>query len=967
MDIAELGLSVDTSQLEKGEASLDTFSATGKQAQASVTSLEDSIRALTSQIEKNATTVTRARATSVRNTQQKTQERIAVSATTKALIEEAKAATATAQTTDELARAANTARAANNALEAELGQLTAAQRRASDGLQLSADVKARATQATKLYTETVREQGKVQRRTAFRTQQLIFQLNDIGVSLASGQKPALVAIQQGSQLSQVYGGHGGVAQAFQDTARLAKGVVSPILNIIKSINPMILAATAATAVLGGLFFLMREAPEDILPLEDAIDDLGSSLEALTSINKDLQQPQQELLEQYGGTEAAIRSMLVATKELREEQAKQALQAAATSLANEDAVKEIAGLLETLQTGGSGRFSRTTALVQLNNDIGVSKEAAQGLLDGIEAIRNANSFEEVAQQAASLRSIVTELPDDIRGGVLDAILEIENQSRKSFGSSSTAAKAFGDAISDIKKITEEANSARITAGNDEIANIRRRTAASLQSIDELARAAADANGATDLTIINEAAAARIAVERQANQEISDLRRKEGEAREKEQARSLDREFQARERAFTSLSKITERADLAQLQAEGDKIALIQRRLQIELDGIQALSDQATSNGADQAETVMRVALARAAAEKQADAQIAAERAAIRDRELKDQQVRDREVIRARTEAEREARAQLQGERIERDQAFDDSRLGLNDDNDPLGVGRDLIDNEQDTQDELDIAQERFNRLFELNAGDKERQLELESEFEARRQAIILEGIRRANGIRTEGQQAALSELSGAFGQLQSVSEEAFGKQNALSRASIVAQQAFAIQSAILSINTGLAEASSLPFPLNIAEFARVAAQGISIISSIRSIRSAVSGGGSSSASSSAPTTSTSSSSSSASSTATQSVQQSGRISATPSAGLNASVNGASSASMPITVIDNVGIGVTVNRPSNGEIALMIDERVEASQVQGAQQVPSIVAGQLRSTNSPISTAIRQTTSAQATRP
>ena len=55
---------------------------------------------------------------------------------------------------------------------------------------------------------------------------LLFQLNDIGVSLAGGMSPLMVLVQQGSQITQMYAGQGGVNAALRQTADLAKGAVA---------------------------------------------------------------------------------------------------------------------------------------------------------------------------------------------------------------------------------------------------------------------------------------------------------------------------------------------------------------------------------------------------------------------------------------------------------------------------------------------------------------------------------------------------------------------------------------------------------------------------------------------------------------------------------------------------------------------------------------------------------------------
>lgn len=51
-----------------------------------------------------------------------------------------------------------------------------------------------------------------------------YQLNDIGMTLATGMNPMTVMIQQGSQIAQIYGGQGGVKAALGDLSGLLRGL-----------------------------------------------------------------------------------------------------------------------------------------------------------------------------------------------------------------------------------------------------------------------------------------------------------------------------------------------------------------------------------------------------------------------------------------------------------------------------------------------------------------------------------------------------------------------------------------------------------------------------------------------------------------------------------------------------------------------------------------------------------------------
>jgi hypothetical protein len=82
---------------------------------------------------------------------------------------------------------------------------------------------------------------------AFQQKMLLFQLNDIGVSLASGMNPMMVLVQQGSQLSQIYAGQGGVVQAFKETGKMVAGVLTKF--------PLVTAAVAGiSAAFGALTY-----------------------------------------------------------------------------------------------------------------------------------------------------------------------------------------------------------------------------------------------------------------------------------------------------------------------------------------------------------------------------------------------------------------------------------------------------------------------------------------------------------------------------------------------------------------------------------------------------------------------------------------------------------------------------------------------------------------------------------------
>ena len=104
-------------------------------------------------------------------------------------------------------------------------------------LQSIAAIKGRTTALTGM--------GRASRMAAFQSRMLMFQLNDVFVSLASGMNPMMVFIQQGAQIQQIYAGQGGVRAALAQTARMIGNVVTRF--------PLLTAAIAAgTAAVAGM-------------------------------------------------------------------------------------------------------------------------------------------------------------------------------------------------------------------------------------------------------------------------------------------------------------------------------------------------------------------------------------------------------------------------------------------------------------------------------------------------------------------------------------------------------------------------------------------------------------------------------------------------------------------------------------------------------------------------------------------
>lgn len=90
------------------------------------------------------------------------------------------------------------------------------------------------------------------RNTAYQKRMLMFQLNDIGVSLASGMNPLMVMVQQGSQIQQIYAGQGGVNAALRDTAGMLTGTAARL-------GPVGIAIGLVAASVAGMTYEINRA------------------------------------------------------------------------------------------------------------------------------------------------------------------------------------------------------------------------------------------------------------------------------------------------------------------------------------------------------------------------------------------------------------------------------------------------------------------------------------------------------------------------------------------------------------------------------------------------------------------------------------------------------------------------------------------------------------------------------------
>ncbi|GAB5428042.1 MAG: hypothetical protein Devi2KO_15010 [Devosia indica] len=139
-----------------------------------------------------------------------------------------------------------------HALTGAAGQAAVAARQLAGASQMEAAGVNTATVAVRANTAAHHANNAAMKMAAMQRRNLIFQLNDIGVSLASGMNPLMVAVQQGSQIATIY--EGGVVPALQATAAMAGRAAAAFW-------PIGLAIGAVVGVLAGLTYEINKTAE----------------------------------------------------------------------------------------------------------------------------------------------------------------------------------------------------------------------------------------------------------------------------------------------------------------------------------------------------------------------------------------------------------------------------------------------------------------------------------------------------------------------------------------------------------------------------------------------------------------------------------------------------------------------------------------------------------------------------------
>ncbi len=151
---------------------------------------------------------------------------------------------------------------------------------------------------------------------------LTAQFNDIGVMLAAGQNPLQLAIQQGTQITQVFGNAGA-----------SSAVAMMRQALVRMISPLNLITIGGIAAGAAMIQWMTGSSEAAETLEDRIEAAGDAIEAFHTKSQKTRLSVAEMVEEFGSASPELRLVLADMAALAKLDAQKTIDATAESVRN----------------------------------------------------------------------------------------------------------------------------------------------------------------------------------------------------------------------------------------------------------------------------------------------------------------------------------------------------------------------------------------------------------------------------------------------------------------------------------------------------------------------------------------------------------------------------------------------------------------------------------------------------------
>lgn len=237
--------------------------------------------------------------------------------------------------------------------------------------------------------------GAAQKNTGAYTANVFAQLNDIGVMLAAGQNPIQLALQQGTQLNQVWAGMGEQGKSLAGVAGVLKGA---IFSMVSPMSLLTLGTIAGAAALTQWAFSSDEADKASKNLNEKTDSLADSINNYARAAKLARQSAAGLTDEYGAQFAAAASVLGINAELAKNQIFRDLAVSAENINNQfqNLVGYVTQYDYMIRRGVDGADVAARQARLLKEEFGLTVDEARGLSNILSDILAASTPEKMAE-------------------------------------------------------------------------------------------------------------------------------------------------------------------------------------------------------------------------------------------------------------------------------------------------------------------------------------------------------------------------------------------------------------------------------------------------------------------------------------------------------------------------------------------------------------------------------------------
>lgn len=266
--------------------------------------------------------------------------------------------------------------------------------RAADGAEAQMHGLAEAEQRAAMQAQGLSRHGQL---AAGSMGNLVAQFNDIGMMMMAGQNPLQLAVQQGTQITQVIGPLG--------AAGAVRALGSAFVAMLNPVNMITIGVIAAGAAMTQWLFSAKGDAED---LEDVLQRIDESIDTINE-NADLRSLSgiEEMRKRYGAVTAELRSLAEAREALAQAEA-------------DDGIGAAVAKLQDTRAPSWGQWATNFVLteqheaIRLARDLEIPLEAARELRDEMQTLSAADGAGERNASLQRMRDLILEASDGYAG-------------------------------------------------------------------------------------------------------------------------------------------------------------------------------------------------------------------------------------------------------------------------------------------------------------------------------------------------------------------------------------------------------------------------------------------------------------------------------------------------------------------------------------------------------------------------